>query len=250
MPVPQPTVDELVEALKRSGLPTILVEGVDDMTIFRWLEEKLGTTNANALPCGNRDNLLALYVRRSEFVKTATAFVADRDLWLFTAVPPEYGRIVFTLGYCIENDLYAGAEAVLKGLMSPGERADFDIILDSIIEWFAFEVEEYLAGREAQTAHHLNEMVPLGTTSICAEFRTRRGLPDAPDAARVARLREHYALEVRGKQLFEVLLRFLSASARSAKYSRTALFEMALKLPERHEPMVRLMAAIQDVLAA
>ncbi len=34
------TEEEIVQLLKRSALTTILVEGKDDMTIYRWIEEK------------------------------------------------------------------------------------------------------------------------------------------------------------------------------------------------------------------
>ena len=41
MPRLNPTVDELVSILRRSRLPTIVVEGKEDMQIFRWMEDLL-----------------------------------------------------------------------------------------------------------------------------------------------------------------------------------------------------------------
>ena len=35
------TVDELVSTLRRSKLPTVVVEGRDDIQIFRWMEDLL-----------------------------------------------------------------------------------------------------------------------------------------------------------------------------------------------------------------
>ena len=73
------TVDEIIETLKRSSLTTVLVEGVDDVMIYRWLEDEIGIHNANFFPCGGRNNLLEIYERRAEFSELKTIFVADKD---------------------------------------------------------------------------------------------------------------------------------------------------------------------------
>ena len=164
MPAPHPTVDELVAALRRSRLPTVIVEGKDDMQIYRWVEGCIGSQNANILPAGGRNNLLSVYERRNEYAHLPVAFVADRDLWLFSGIPPIYHDIIWTQGYSIENDLYAGAN--LENLLAAEEATEHQQVLDSIIEWFAFEVEEYLEGREAQVATHCNRVVPPGKTEI------------------------------------------------------------------------------------
>ena len=105
MPAPQPTVDELVAMLGHAELPTVIVEGKDDMRIYRWVEGRVGSQNANVLPAGGRENLLSVYQRRNEFTHLPVAFVADRDLWLFSGIPEIYHDIIWTLGYSIENDL-------------------------------------------------------------------------------------------------------------------------------------------------
>ncbi len=58
MPRPTWTVDEIVEILKRSLLLNIIVEGVDDVMIYRWLEERIAISNASYFTCGGRDALL------------------------------------------------------------------------------------------------------------------------------------------------------------------------------------------------
>ncbi len=62
-------------------------------------------------------------------------------MWLFTAIPATYADIVWTKGYSIENNIYAGS--ALEELLDKDERNDFKKVLDSVIEWFAFEVEQY-----------------------------------------------------------------------------------------------------------
>ena len=105
MPRSDMTVDECVAALHRTYLPTVIVEGKDDMQIYQWTERRVGIQNANVLPVGGKETLLAVYERRNEYAHLPVAFVADKDLWLFSGIPPDYPDIIWTEGYSIENDL-------------------------------------------------------------------------------------------------------------------------------------------------
>ena len=53
-----PTVDELVSILRRSKLPTVVVEGKDDMRVFRWMEDLVKAHEVDVLGVGGRPNLL------------------------------------------------------------------------------------------------------------------------------------------------------------------------------------------------
>ena len=236
-----PTVDELVETLRRSGLPTVVVEDKNDMRIYRWVEARVGIQNADVLSAGGRNNLLSLYDRRTEYAHLPVAFVADRDLWLFSGIPPDYHGIIWTQGYSIENDLYLGAN--LENLLDPHEAKEHQQVLDSIIEWFAFEVEEYLAGRDAEVAWHCNQVVPSGQTKRDPVFCTRRGFR-FPNAKLIQQIKDAYQLQLRGKLLFQMLVRFLSAPNRRAKHSVDSLHETAFKMTPSHRLMDRL---IQDI---
>lgn len=247
MPVPHPTVDELVAMLRRSQLPTVIVEGKDDMRIYRWVEERIGNQNANVLPTGGRETLLAVYKRRNEYVRLPVAFVADRDLWLFSGIPSDYPDIIWTQGYSIENDLYAGAD--LENLLDADEVEEHRQVLDSIIEWFAFEVEEYLAGREAQVDTHCNRVVPLGKTEMDQGFSLRRGFR-LPNAELHQQIKAAYPLQLRGKSLFEILVRFLSASDREVKHSTFGLYEIAFKMTPAHKLMHRLIHEIKRTITS
>jgi len=143
MPIPSLTVDELVSTLKHSNLATVLVEGDDDVIVYRWIEEKIGVINANVLPCEGRNNLLAVYKRRSEFSHLNTVFVADKDMWIFTTIPAEYNHnIIWTTGYSIENDLYAGSNIDEK-MLNRNEKIGYHELVKNVTKWFAFEVEQY-----------------------------------------------------------------------------------------------------------
>jgi hypothetical protein len=213
------------------------------------MEDLLEVHEADLLSVGGRPNLLAVYDRRSEFDHLPVAFIADRDKELFTQFPAGYEDVIWTKGYSIENDLYAGAEPSLESLMDPHEADEHGKLLDTIVEWFTFEVEEFLAGRTPEFDHHCNEVVHLGQTEMDDGFRERRGFRP-PNVSIYQQIREAYQLQLRGKQLFQVLIRFLSASNRSAKYSYHGLYEIAFKMTSFHPLMDRLVQEIKQKITA
>ena len=246
MPRSDMTVDECVAALHRTYLPTVIVEGRDDMQVYQWAERRAGIQKANVLPVGGKETLLAVYRRRNEFAHLPVAFVADRDLWLFSGIPPDYPDIIWTEGYSIENDLYAGAS--LENLLNTDEVVEHQQVLEAIIEWFAFEIEEHLADREAQVDTHCNEIVPLGQTEMDQSFCTRRGFR-SPNEEIHQQIKDEYQLQLRGKSLFQILVRFLSAPGRDAKHSTSGLYEIAVKMADSYELIDRLISEIERTMA-
>ena len=240
------TEEVLVGMLHNSHLPTVLVEGKDDSQIYQWVERCTGLQKANVLSVGGRETLLAVYRRRNEFPHLPVAFVADKDLWLFSGIPTIYHDIIWTEGYSIENDLYAGAD--LENLLDVNEVAEHRQVLDAIIEWFAFEVEEHLAGREARVATHPNRVVPPGETKIDQGFRNSRGFR-SPNQILHQRIKNAYQLQLRGKTLFQVLVRFLSASNRVSKHSTSGLYEIAVKMISPQPLIDRLIGEIEQKIA-
>ena len=246
MPAQYLTENVLVATLRRSRLPTVLVEGKDDHQIYQWAERRVGIQSANVLPVGGRETLLAVYKRRNEFAHLPVAFVADRDLWLFSGIPPGYPDIIWTEGYSIENDLYADAN--LENLLDAGEAAEHQQVLDSIVEWFVFEVEEHLAGRDAQVDTHPNRVVPLSKTEMDQGFRNSRGFR-LPKQALHQQIKGAYQLQLRGKTLFEMLIRFLNAPNRGTTYSTSALYEIAVKMTTPQPLIDRLIGEIEQKIA-
>ena len=246
MPKSDMTVDECVALLRRTDLQTVIVEGTNDMQIYQWVERRVGIQKANVLPVGGRETLLAVYKRRNEFAHLPVAFVADRDLWLFSGIPPDYPDVIWTEGYSIENDLYAGAS--LEDLLNTDEVDEHRQVLEAIVEWFAFEIEEHLAGREPRVDTHCNEIVPLGQTEIDQGFRTRRGFR-SPNEELHQQIQSGYLLQLRGKSLFQILDRFLNAPGRGTNYSTVALHEIAVKMTPSHQLMDRLIGEIERTIA-
>ena len=236
----------LVGMLHNSHLPTILVEGKDDHQIYQWVERCAGIQKANVLSVGGRETLLAVYKRRNEFAHLPVAFVADRDLWLFSGIPSDYPDIIWTEGYSIENDLYADAD--LENLLDADEVDEHRQVLHSIIEWFAFEVEEYLAGRKSRVATHCNQVVRPGKTEMDQDFRNSRRFR-SPNQTLHQQIKAAYQLQLRGKTLFQVLVRFLSASNRASKHSIFGLYEIAVKMTSPQPLIDRLIDEIERAIA-
>lgn len=108
MPTPKPTEAEIISYLQRTELPTLLVEGDDDAKIYRYLERRLGIFSGSTLACSGREVLISIYRKRNTFRHGKLAWLADLDLWKFSTPPSDLDGIIFTAGYSIENDLYAG----------------------------------------------------------------------------------------------------------------------------------------------
>lgn len=239
-------VHEWVAALKHMKDPIVLVEGDDDVQICRWAGDCASSRRLDIHPAGGKQTLLAVYERRSEFTHIAVVFVADRDLWLFSGIPQGYDNVVWTEGYSIENDLYAGAN--LEDLLNADEIALHRESLESLIEWYAFEVEEYLEGREAQIDKHYNQIIRQGETKVNQNLLNSRSFRP-PNEELHQQIKDAYQLQLRGKWLFQMLFRFLTARGRGTKYNIRTLHENAVKLTSSHALMNQLIGEIEQKIA-
>lgn len=238
---PELSAEEIISYLKHTNLPTILVEGTADAYVYRWLEEKLSTAG-DVLPCSGREVLLNIFDRCVEYPNARVAFVADKDMWHFSPIPDKYKDIViFTDGYSIENDLYA--KDVIERLLSREEKEAFERLLNEIIIWFSFEVDCHLKTGASNCGIHINRVCP--EEEICEKFKQTRGF-STPDRNLVAHIKGEYDRNLRGKTLFETLLRFLSHPNRQSKYSKFNLMEIGAKLD--NAKITRLASAIDDRL--
>ena len=245
MPLPNPSVEELVVTLRLSKKSNIVVEGDDDVIIYQELAKQIGILEVVLLSCGGRDKLLQVYERRGEFAQMPVAFIADQDMWLFSGIEPGYDDVIWTNGYSIENDLYSDAD--LESLLDENEKAEHQQILDSICTWFAFAVEEYIAGNAPNLNSHCDEMVPRGKIELDTDFCARCGYR-TPNTERVQQIRSSYQLLLRGKQLFQLLVRFLSKPAhgfKKASLNDYALYNIALRMSETHPLLGRLMEEVK-----
>lgn len=225
MPLPRLSIDELINTIKRSNIPTILVEGESDASIYRWIENKLGTFNGNILVCGGKKVILELYKRRNEFIGSKVIFLADKDMWLFTSVPTEYDEIIWTNGYSIENDLFTGDYSI-ELLFDEEERMNFNQMLAAITKWFAFEVEKFKRGGTPQFYHP--QRILDANLELNEDF-LRHIKYIEPNIDIVEDIRKNYTIKLRGKTLLELYAFILGAPKRKSKYEKNNIIELCLK---------------------
>jgi hypothetical protein len=225
-----PTVDEIVNSLKRSYLPTILIEGSDDVFIYRWLKKSLDANLVSLQACGGRGPLLEIYDRRDEFAGKNVVFVADKDSYRFDGVPQNREGVIFTSGYCIENDIFEGSG--IYSFVDEEDKDRHDLLRKIIGYWFAFELKKYKSSGDAEVtlsvASHINEVSPIGLDDICPSFSEKISYL-LPAENEIEEVMCAYNLNVRGKQLFQMLSRFLSKKGRFSSFSEKNLVEIALK---------------------
>jgi hypothetical protein len=57
----KPTLEENLRRLRRTSIPTILVEGNDDILLLHWIFAKANSDASNLYVCGSRIMLFNIY---------------------------------------------------------------------------------------------------------------------------------------------------------------------------------------------
>jgi hypothetical protein len=240
----RPTVDELYQLLKRTSLPTVLVEGKDDIIFYRRVEEDLREYGVDMLPAGNKGAVLDLYKRlKDEPVQLPIVFVVDNDLWVHGYIDGDEkpDDVITTQGYSIENDLYL--DGGLEGLCGADELARFRSDLDRFLYWYALAVSRKLNNKDSTFRTHPGKILDdeehytLETTLAENEVYPNEFLDV---------VKENYSAVLRGKSLFALLVRELSAKRRATKFSVKQLMEIGAS--RRGENYQRMSSNIKEAL--
>ena len=223
MPEAVVTPAEFVQTLKHSSLPTIVTEGADDYSLFRRVEEKFSRLGVSLMPVGGKKTVLEIFKRRDQFSQIKTAFIVDRDLWIFTEVPEEYrdAAIILTDGYSIENDLYRDGD--MEALLLANERTAFLGELKELVKWYSFAVRRRLDGHDTEIDCHPRKVLS-GAGQIDPVFAIQCGY-DGPCPRLCEAIQENYSRVLRGKTLLSLLLNYLYNKGRAIKHSRKSLME-------------------------
>lgn len=224
----QLTKDEIVASLKRTNVPTLLVEGKDDIHVYRHLIDAIDEPLLSIIACGDRDVLFKVFkeVKELELSGKKIVFIADKDNFIYMGIPEEYKDIIFTDGYCMENDLYDQSE-IKEKLMSSEEVDEYKDLINLISLWYAFEIEQLKNGLEAKTGTHINNVIPINSKSLCTDYLSSINyFPAQPEL--VYEIKNEYSKKLRGKQIFQCLARVLTKKGRFAKYNENILIDLAL----------------------
>lgn len=215
------SVDEIISTLQHSSLPTIFIEGSDDVIVYRNIENILSDKNVSIFPVGGRPKVLDIYNRRSELPKNMiVAFIVDKDRWSFEGIPQKYidNKIICTNGYSIENDVYN--DGSLYKLLHANEIARFDEELEKFIYWYAIAFNRHLKNGENGIDNHPNDVINNYVT--LTKLNEQEAYPEDIKF----KIKEDYKNLLRGKSLINLLIRNISYSGRNVKHHSKSLMEL------------------------
>ncbi|MEY4905054.1 MAG: hypothetical protein RLZZ292_2869, partial [Bacteroidota bacterium] len=148
MPIITPTKQEHLRRLRTTQQPTIVVEGKDDLLLLHKILDQSNLTTQNILVAGDCLMVQELYTEvaaNQTVYPYVKQFFTDLDMRIFTGVPTETDLIFYTKGYSIENDLFADSEDFIDNLFGYANYAtDKATVVETVTDWFAFEVEDYM----------------------------------------------------------------------------------------------------------
>jgi hypothetical protein len=209
------TTAEEIQALIRTPLSSTLkvfVEGPDDVLIFNTIAKHKGLSGrVNFIGRGGRVPLLELYdhyiLQRPRIAHTIL-FFADRDTWVFTGIPSEYAGVHFTKGYSIENDLFEDGQEAIMNHLYHDEKERFTKLIESVCEWFAFEVQLMLEGKGDSAKIDISLLNP----NVIAPNASRMTILQiesitSEQEERIKNMKQNYTQLLRGKFLFELFQR-------------------------------------------
>ena len=146
-------------------------------------------------------------------------------MWFFSGIPVHLQDMVFTEGYSIENDLYIDSN--IERILDSEERKNHSVMIAEVCRWFAYEVDKYKKGLDYRSDPVLSRLVPVTGYTCCPNYLRDLGFCEPP-ADLLAEIARNYGLALRGRLLYEIIVRFTHAPKRgSRKYSYAALKELS-----------------------
>lgn len=229
------TYEELLALIKRSSLPTLVVEGKDDMIVYRRLEDEYYDKNLSVLSVGGREKVLRLFEALKEAPpKAQVVFFADLDMWVLEGVPEKYhsDNLFFTTGYSIENDVFCDGN--LLSYMDHRERIKFGKELECYLKWYALAVDRAAKGDGSSISQFPSDEFFRSYDELVL-LRDGENYPQDLFTTFSA----GYVELLRGKALMGLILRQLSYPGRHARHNVRAFIEHVAVAPG---PKIRLIS--------
>jgi hypothetical protein len=216
------TPDELIATLQKTSFPTVVVEGKDDVIVFRRLEELYADRFLTIMPAGGRDTVLRIFRERGAIPRAVKiAFVADQDTWVLSSIPQEYidGCLLFTDGHSLENDAFRDGN--FSSYMDGPEKTQFTKEVERFAFWYAHCVCCHLRGQNVEMKRHPNHVLDANPADSAMNGLTH----DDEMKAVYKRVVADPARLLRGKALIGILMRQLNRPGRLATHHSRALLD-------------------------
>jgi len=219
----RPTVDEIFAALEKSSLPTVIVEGVDDIVFYRRIEEDLSDIGIDMLPAGDKTSVLSLRNKiKQKGIKIPVAFVVDNDTWIYFGKPAGMNDVITTAGYSVENDLFL--DGSLLSILDANELVKFHSEKNKFLHWFALAVNRYLTNPSVSYREHPNHILDdIAVYNREVKLNAGENYPQAL----FQKIDADFGSLLRGKSLYALLSRQLSRKNRPVKMGKNQLMEFA-----------------------
>lgn len=218
--------DETLSLLKRSFIPTLIVEGKSDYIALREFEVENVHWGFTVFAVDGRDRVIQLIEAFNDGSNRPIAFLLDRDHYVVSGIPENLRKpnILFTTAYSIENDLLIDGR--VDTLMSPTERQGFAKLIKEFIPFFKCAMHDHLNGCPSiPLSEHPNSILDdkNNLREGVRQFVTGHPGQSNPNLSRI----DQDPLNcLKGKSLLALVLKVLSTSKRKAKYSAASLLEI------------------------
>lgn len=214
------TDDELISVINHSSEPYIIIEGPDDVMVYRWILDEIDCAGLLE-PRKGCDGVNALISRRNEIVNPNVIFIIDKDTLVYSNSTPTNKNVIYTEGYSIENDLYQG-KAFERHYFKKDDKSLFEKTLKEFLRYYACELEKFKNGKKfdftKSPENILSENYLLDTSKL-TDYKE-------PSQNSVEYLRKGYDLLLRGHSLFHLVRMIVGRKERSIKYSQKQLYDM------------------------
>lgn len=224
------SVPVIISTIQRNpSTKYIVVEGVDDIVVYRCLISSNLGKNISVLSAGGRDKVLEVFtnLKNTPGINNSI-FIIDQDSWIFSGIPKDFQhpRIIYTSGYSIENDIYIDKqlEALMQGT---GVYSSFKDCLATYLKWFALAITRFCTNANADSEKlkvHPDNFFQSQTTidTLCALKEGEVFPQELYDD-----LLLNYALKFRGKCLLPLAVQSLGKRDKGAKYNTNTIMEEA-----------------------
>lgn len=236
------SVEETISVLNKTHLPTIIIEGIDDVVVYRKLEEIFLHIGLSVMGVGGRINLLQIFERVDEIQsKDTLAFIADLDTWVFSGPPEKYTseNLIFTKGYSVENDVFQ--DCAIENVMTEIEKRSFLVEVEKFSHWYALAVD--------RLSREIYDM-PLSTYPgiiLDGDLDTLTALGGEEvypiDLKQV--VVDDYSTYIRGKSLMQIVARQISRKGRAPRVNPDLFLGIASARPGPN--LVRIFSRIGDI---
>ena len=241
------TKEEIIATIKHSSIPTVLVEGKDDIIFYRKLEEEeeFYDFGLDILSAGSKSAVLSIKKEIDLCPNNKViAYIVDQDTWINFGVPDDINDVILTKGYSIENDLIEDYD--LSSLLAKDELKTFNSEKERVIKWYALALNRNKMGLKLDNGEEACYQVHPERVLNDDFYTAQTNLYDNEEYpySLYEDIKLNWRLKLRGKSLLALFLRQLSHRDRIPKHSNYSLMEHAVC--KKGENYMRIVSALRE----